>query len=153
MKHAKQSAHDNDCANALRIAIVTQCHNRPAANTIAAAGEAQVCQYLGPPDHPQPSSPPTPAPVQTPGAPHPVTFINQSGMSLYVYNFIGNVDCRNYTFGGRMTPQSAASFTIPAGYTAHFVFQKAADPCPLSTIRWEVNVSGGNPNSQTISVP
>jgi uncharacterized membrane protein len=153
MKHAMRSARDNDCANALRVALITQCHNQGAANGIAAAGQFQVCQYLGPPDPPQPSAPPTPAPVQSQGAPHPVTFVNQSGMILYVYHFVGRVDCQNFTYAGSMTPQSNATITIPAGYTTHFVFQKAKDPCPVSTIRWEVSVSGGNPNPQNIGVP
>jgi hypothetical protein len=155
MKHAQQSARDHDCANALRVALVTQCHNHDAFQGIAAAGESQVCQYLGPPDPPR--EPPTPphgfAPVTNPGAPHPVIFINQSGMILYLYHHVGRADCRNYTYGGSMNPQATATITIPAGYTAHFVFQKAQDPCPVSTIHWEVNIPGGDPNSQTISVP
>jgi uncharacterized membrane protein len=156
MRHAKQSAHDHDCANALRVALVTQCHNRGAANGIAAAGESQVCQYLGPPD-PVVSAPPPPTPpaVGGSGSPHPIAFTNQSGMVLYIYYFVskgGTVDCRNYSNGGNMPPQGRAAFTVPAGYTAHFVFQKSPDPCPVSTIRSEVNIPGGNPNPQTMSV-
>jgi len=86
-------------------------------------------------------------------SPHPVTFINQSGITLYIYYHTGTTDCRNYTFGGTFPPQGAANFTVPAGYSEAFIFQKGQDPCPLSTIHWQTVLSGGNPNRQNIGVP
>ena len=46
MKKAIQSAKDNDCANALRVSLITQCHNTPARDQISRAGQAAVCRYL-----------------------------------------------------------------------------------------------------------
>jgi uncharacterized membrane protein len=150
MAHAEQSARDNDCANAFRVALITQCQNPEATQLIAAAGESEVCQYLGPPDPPKPQpSPPPPAHSAPTSSARPVTFVNQSGMTLYIYYFLagGTVDCRNYTYGGVLADQNR-SFTIPAGRTAHFVFQKEQAPCPVSTIRSEWNTTGG----QTVTV-
>jgi uncharacterized membrane protein len=158
MTHAIESAHAHDCANAFRLALITQCHNSEAAQTIQAAGQNEVCNYLGPPN---PSPPPDPTPVPQPSPSptrpaHPVTFVNQSGMNLYLYyaiGFGGTVDCRNYAVGGMQSPQGQWNITIPADASGHFVFQRQQNPCPVSTIHWEVNLYSGNPNRQTVSVP
>jgi uncharacterized membrane protein len=111
MRKASQSARDGDCANAFRQALTCQCHNQGARDLIAQAGQDAVCRYLGPPPAPSPapnnsSQPGVSRPV-TPGSPHPVTFVNQSGITLYVYYFIragGRVDCKDYSFAGSMSP-------------------------------------------------
>jgi hypothetical protein len=46
MSKAIQSAKDNDCANAFRLTLITQCHNAGAQQSIAAAGQEAVCNYL-----------------------------------------------------------------------------------------------------------
>lgn len=46
MRKAIQSAKDNDCANALRVSLITQCHNVPARDKIRDAGQENVCRYL-----------------------------------------------------------------------------------------------------------
>ena len=100
-----------------------------------------------------PPSWPAPPPKQPQD--HPVTFVNQSGMSLYLYYFIrvgGTVDCKDYANGGSMPPQSSKNFTIPAKQVGHFVFQKAQDPCPLSTILTTRDVRGGNGKPETIAI-
>jgi uncharacterized membrane protein len=67
---ARQSARDNNCSWAMYLATLTQCHNDQAANTIKAAGEYAVCQYLGPPTPPKVSAPPAARPTSPwPGQP------------------------------------------------------------------------------------
>ena len=46
MRKAIQSAKDNDCANAMRQALTTQCHNGNAQTILADAGQQAVCDYL-----------------------------------------------------------------------------------------------------------
>jgi hypothetical protein len=46
MRKAMESAKANDCSNAFRLSLVTQCHNPAAEKTIAAAGQEAVCAYL-----------------------------------------------------------------------------------------------------------
>ncbi len=46
MQKAIQSARDNDCANAFRVTLITQCHNGGAQQSIAASGQQAVCNYL-----------------------------------------------------------------------------------------------------------
>lgn len=57
MGKARQSAVANDCANAFALAIQCQCHNPGAASQIRGAGQAAVCQYLGPPATPPRQAP------------------------------------------------------------------------------------------------
>jgi hypothetical protein len=86
---------------------------------------------------------------------HPVAFVNQSGMTLYLYYFIrvgGMVDCKDYSNSGAMPSQATKNFVIPAKQVGHFVFQKAQDACPLSTILTYRDVRGGNPAPETIAI-
>jgi hypothetical protein len=162
MGKAMDSAKAGDCDNAFRLALVCQCHNKVEQGLISNAGETAVCKYLGPPPPvqiqvapAQPPPPPLPAPPNT-GAVRPVTFINQSGMTLYLYYFTvrgGTVDCKDYAFGGTLSPGGASDFQILGGSTMVFVFQKGQDPCPLSTIRFQTSLSGGNPNHLNVNVP
>lgn len=46
MRIAIQSAKDNDCANAMRLTLTTQCHNAGAQQQLGNAGQAAVCSYL-----------------------------------------------------------------------------------------------------------
>jgi hypothetical protein len=46
MQKAIASAKANDCSNAFRLALVTQCHNPGAQKAIAAAWPEAVCAYL-----------------------------------------------------------------------------------------------------------
>ncbi len=45
MEKAIASAHADDCANAFRLTVITQCHNGAAATELGGAGEAAVCKY------------------------------------------------------------------------------------------------------------
>ena len=45
MEKAIASAKANDCANAFRLTVITQCHNGAASTELGGAGEAAVCQY------------------------------------------------------------------------------------------------------------
>lgn len=46
MQKAIASAKENDCSNAFRLSLITQCHNPEAQKSIAAAGAEAVCSYL-----------------------------------------------------------------------------------------------------------
>jgi hypothetical protein len=46
MTKAIASAKANDCANALRVSLITQCHNGGAQSQIGGAGADAVCNYL-----------------------------------------------------------------------------------------------------------
>jgi hypothetical protein len=46
MRHAIQAAKDGNCQWAMRLTLITQCHNAGAAQGIAHAGEQAVCAYL-----------------------------------------------------------------------------------------------------------
>jgi hypothetical protein len=46
MRRAIDSAKANNCSYAMRLTLITQCHNAHAQQTIGAAGEAAVCAYL-----------------------------------------------------------------------------------------------------------
>jgi hypothetical protein len=46
MLKAVASAKANDCANAFRLAVITQCHNKQAQQGILAAGTEPVCNFL-----------------------------------------------------------------------------------------------------------
>lgn len=46
MRKAIQSAKDNDCQNAMRQSLITQCHNGAAQAILAQAGQPAVCDYL-----------------------------------------------------------------------------------------------------------
>lgn len=103
---------------------------------------------------PTPAQPP-PKPKPDPSKPHTVTFVNKSGMPLYVYYFIrvgGTVDCKDYANGGTMQPEGTAKFEIPGDKVGHFVFQKAQDPCPLSTIFQTRDVLGANAPALPIAI-
>ncbi len=77
MGKARQSALDNDCENAFRLAMICQCHNDVAAQMIQTAGVNKVCNYLGPPTPPTVSWPPPNKPskpnYQWPGPDYPVS--------------------------------------------------------------------------------
>lgn len=63
MGKAVQSAHDHDCENAFKLALICQCHSAEAQSAIRQAGVMAVCNYLGPPDPPQlNATPPNPRP-------------------------------------------------------------------------------------------
>jgi hypothetical protein len=46
MKYAIQSAYDGDDENALRLTLITQCHNEGARNGIESQGATGVARYL-----------------------------------------------------------------------------------------------------------
>jgi hypothetical protein len=46
MEKAIASAKANDCENAFRLTLITQCHNGAAASEIASCGKQGVCEYL-----------------------------------------------------------------------------------------------------------
>lgn len=46
MQRAIESAKANNCSYALRLTLITQCHNGAAQQTIGGAGQDVVCQYL-----------------------------------------------------------------------------------------------------------
>jgi len=46
MRRAIESAKSENCSYAMRLTLITQCHNGHAQQTIGAAGEAAVCGYL-----------------------------------------------------------------------------------------------------------
>jgi hypothetical protein len=46
MRRAIDSAKHNNCSYALRLTLITQCHNAGAQQAIGGAGEAAVCAYL-----------------------------------------------------------------------------------------------------------
>jgi Protein of unknown function (DUF1036) len=76
MAIAEQSARDNDCANTMKLALITQCHNDAATQRIQTAGLFQVCQYLGPPQRQAPTSPPS-QPVATASPPAQIYYVSK----------------------------------------------------------------------------
>ena len=46
MQRAIASAKANNCSYAMRLTLITQCHNANAQQQLGAAGEAEVCTYL-----------------------------------------------------------------------------------------------------------
>jgi hypothetical protein len=46
MNRAIDSAKHNNCQYAMRLTLITQCHNGHAQQTIGAAGQQAVCDYL-----------------------------------------------------------------------------------------------------------
>ncbi len=68
MQKARSSARAGDCANAMRLASLCQCHNNVAQRAIGLAGIDEVCRYLGPPQSPVPA--PVPAPSTPPANSH-----------------------------------------------------------------------------------
>jgi hypothetical protein len=46
MRRAIDSAKHNNCSYAMRLTLITQCHNAGAQQAIGGAGEPAVCQYL-----------------------------------------------------------------------------------------------------------
>ena len=46
MRRAIESAKANNCDYAMRLTLITQCHNAAAQQEIAAAGQQAVCDYL-----------------------------------------------------------------------------------------------------------
>jgi hypothetical protein len=46
MARAIDSAKSNNCSYALRLTLITQCHNAGAQQTIGGAGQNAVCAYL-----------------------------------------------------------------------------------------------------------
>jgi hypothetical protein len=45
MTHAIDSAKHNNCSYAMRLTLITQCHNQRAQQTLAEAGQQAVCEY------------------------------------------------------------------------------------------------------------
>jgi hypothetical protein len=45
MTHAIDSAKHNNCSYAMRLTLITQCHNQRAQQTLAEAGQQAVCDY------------------------------------------------------------------------------------------------------------
>ena len=84
----------------------------------------------------------------------PVTFVNLSGMTLFLYHVFGGTptDCRYFTSDGIMNAQGRISFTIPARRTVQFYFQTAADPCDLSLNHYSLAMTGGNPKPQVLNI-
>lgn len=96
------------------------------------------------------------APQPNPGSPHPVDFVNQSGMVLYVYYFLwsgGMVDCKDYVYAGEIPAQDKKHFVIPTNQVVHFVFQKSKNACRRNTIPTTKEVRGGDPAPEAIAIP
>jgi hypothetical protein len=92
----------------------------------------------------------------TPSSPHPVDFVNQSGMVLYVYYFVQNArmaDCKDYGYAGEIPPKNKRHFVIPTNKVIHFVFQKSKGACRLDTISTTKEVRGGDPAPEAIAIP
>jgi hypothetical protein len=100
-------------------------------------------------------APEAPPPIN-PGSPHPVDFVNQSGMVLYVYYFLRSpetVDCKSHGYAGEIPPRDKRHFVIPANHVVQFVFQKSKDACRLDTVLTSKEVRGGDPAPEAIAIP
>lgn len=103
-----------------------------------------------------PQPPPKPAPP--PKSPHPVTFLNNSGIPLWVYYKMvpagSRVACQVYDGGGQMAiGQLSQQFTVPANLVGLFVFQKSQDPCTFDQQYTQRDVPGGSAKPETIPIP
>lgn len=100
---------------------------------------------------------PVPKPEPLPLKPHPVTFVNQSGKTLYVYSSIlptgSRVICHDFSDNGVMPPGDKKQFVVPPKYTGIFYFQKAPDKCTLSLQYAQKSAPGGNGTSEVITIP
>lgn len=74
MGKASESAKANDCANAYRLALICQCHNKEAQGWLQSAGQEAICQYLGPPNRTPPPATPPPPPSSLQPAPPRIPF-------------------------------------------------------------------------------
>jgi len=102
-----------------------------------------------------PQPPPKPAPP--PKSPHPITFLNNSGIPLYIYYKMvpagSRVDCHYYDGGEQMgTGQLSQQFTVPGNLVGYFVFQKAAKPCDFDVQYTTRQIPGGVSNPETVSI-
>jgi hypothetical protein len=103
-----------------------------------------------------PQAPPKPAPP--PKNPHPVTFLNNYGMPLYVYYKMvppgATVQCTELQGGAQMGKgQLSQQFTVPGNLVGHFLFQKSPDPCVFDQQLTVRDVLGGSAKPETISIP
>ncbi len=100
---------------------------------------------------------PPPKPPSPPLKPHPVTFVNQSGKTLYVYSSIlptgSRVICHDFSDNGQMSPGDKKQFVVPPKYTGIFYFQKAPDKCTLSLQYTQKSVPGGSGTPEVITIP
>jgi hypothetical protein len=108
-------------------------------------------------EHAQPPTPTPAKPKPAPSQDHPVTFINQSGMTLFLYYFIrpmgATVDCHQFAEGGTLSNGATSrQFVIPAKQFGRFIFQKSADGCTFDQNFTSRDVPGGNPKPETIVI-
>lgn len=88
MGHAVQAAADNNCSWAMRLTLITQCHNGAAQDRLNRAGERDVCRYLAQFGTPTPSrttnhvAPPTT--VTPAGQTTPQAITTSNSMSIYL---------------------------------------------------------------------
>ena len=95
------------------------------------------------------SPPPPPAPP-TPAKDHPVTFINDTKMGLYVYS--GTGDCTGWSDLGLLPSAGKLETVVPARKTQLFTFQKDHEACTHSMQYTQRSASGGSATREFIHV-
>jgi uncharacterized membrane protein len=129
MGKARQSALDNDCENAFRLAMICQCHNDAAAKLIQTAGVDKVCNYLGPP---------TPKPVSWPPPPkQPKPIYHWPGPDFYVSMRYSCRDADGTSAGDCTITQHSGTSCAAAKQAISQTVQQNGDVCrhcPGSTV-------------------
>lgn len=98
-----------------------------------------------PPPGPRTASAPSPQATPPPDPPTPYTFVNHSGMVLYVYYQIAGavtVDCRNLADGGAFAINEQRTYSIPKGQAGWFRFQRVrGDACDSANNKFETHAA------------
>jgi hypothetical protein len=106
-----------------------------------------VCALSKEPFTPHPPQSPRHAPPPTP-QPHPVTFTNRSGQTLYTYYamYRGTLDCTRLQFDGPIQNGEKKRYVVPKDEGAWFKFQKdtTGQGCPINNNEQETFVVGGS---------
>ena len=91
-----------------------------------------------------------------PQEPHPVTFVNRSGATLYIYYALykgGTFDCLNLNYDGTLADGDSRNYTIPADEVSWFKFQEdTTSKCNISNNKFEASPRGGSPTPEVITI-
>jgi hypothetical protein len=89
--------------------------------------------------------------------PHPVTYVNKSGITLYIYYAIyagGTFDCLNLGYDGTLSDGQQKTYVIPIRKVGWFKFQENTDGagCPISNNKFESHAFGGSSVEETVYI-
>lgn len=100
--------------------------------------------------------PSPPAPTPKPQQPRSVTFINNSGKTLYIFYSIrttASVDCHQYSKGGVIEIGSERSFQIPPPNLGIFLFERVNNACSFGDTEYQSPaIQGADPTPLRIVV-